>query len=206
MDAAPNDAGTTRCPVADSGVAAWDGAAFAAELADRIVTPAKHASDMLNQASYLTRLFTTISPGEMTEDPEFQTGGQGMPPVSASLTANQVFDCVSNSQVAFSAHQPLRLGRSQSWPRISGMPAAESVVGYDSSSHAVSISNAAASIELAIERWNDSQPRMSFGSSGAGTAACGCSLPAGGRVPPLAVLPSALALFVARRRRRNRKA
>ena len=50
---------------------AWNSAAFAAAFADRIVFPAEHAVELLAEHAFLTRLYTTISPHEMTEDPLF---------------------------------------------------------------------------------------------------------------------------------------
>ncbi len=53
-------------------VDAWgDGSGFAAAYENRIVDPGKRADALLDTWPYLTRLFTTISPGEMTEDPIF---------------------------------------------------------------------------------------------------------------------------------------
>ena len=49
----------------------WSGEYFALELEERIFGPARHAEDILRKNPYLTRMFTTISPAEMTEDPEF---------------------------------------------------------------------------------------------------------------------------------------
>jgi hypothetical protein len=53
----------------------WSGPDFAAELDARIVQPAHHALTLLERP-YLTRLFTTISPHEMTEDPTFHVNAQ----------------------------------------------------------------------------------------------------------------------------------
>jgi len=50
---------------------AWDGPAFAAMMQQRIVAPAEHAVTVLADHPTLTRMFTTISPAEMTEDPFF---------------------------------------------------------------------------------------------------------------------------------------
>ena len=51
---------------------AWgEGAGFAAGLQQRVIEPGRHAEDLLNRFPYLTRMYTTISPGEMTEDPMF---------------------------------------------------------------------------------------------------------------------------------------
>jgi hypothetical protein len=49
---------------------AWSAPGFAADIEERIYAPARHALDML-EAPYLTRLFTMISPEEMTVDPIF---------------------------------------------------------------------------------------------------------------------------------------
>lgn len=51
--------------------AAWDGNAFADRLEERIIGPGAHASTLLDAYPTLTRMFTTISPGEMTADPFF---------------------------------------------------------------------------------------------------------------------------------------
>jgi MYXO-CTERM domain-containing protein len=51
--------------------AAWDGLAFADLLDERIILPGQHANMLLDAYPTLTRMFTTISPGEMTADPFF---------------------------------------------------------------------------------------------------------------------------------------
>ena len=50
---------------------AWDGPAFAADLEERVIAPGARATELLASWSYITRMYTTISPHEMTEDPEF---------------------------------------------------------------------------------------------------------------------------------------
>ena len=52
---------------------AWDAAAFSAALDQRVVQPGMHASELLETHAYLTRMYTTISPNEMTVDPIFHT-------------------------------------------------------------------------------------------------------------------------------------
>ena len=49
----------------------WQGPAFAADFKARIVDPGKHARDVMGRWPYLTRMFTTISPTEMSLDPTF---------------------------------------------------------------------------------------------------------------------------------------
>ena len=50
---------------------AWDPDAFADALAEQVVEPGMNAVDLLDTWPTLTRLHTTISPSEMTLDPEF---------------------------------------------------------------------------------------------------------------------------------------
>ncbi|MCH9684998.1 MAG: DUF2330 domain-containing protein [Deltaproteobacteria bacterium] len=49
----------------------WDGLAFSTLLDERIIAPGLHAQTILSAYPTLTRMYTTISPGEMTEDPFF---------------------------------------------------------------------------------------------------------------------------------------
>jgi hypothetical protein len=64
----------------------WNSASFADDIEERIVAPAADALRLLDHHSYLTRLITTISPAEMTEDPEFHTRAD-QPDFGASHTA-----------------------------------------------------------------------------------------------------------------------
>lgn len=53
-------------------LAAWgDGSGFAADMQTRIVDPGLQAAALLSTYPVLTRMYTTISPAEMTEDPFF---------------------------------------------------------------------------------------------------------------------------------------
>ncbi len=53
-------------------LAAWgNGSAFAGAMQTRMIEPGQHAIEMLNAFPVLTRMYTTISPAEMTVDPFF---------------------------------------------------------------------------------------------------------------------------------------
>ena len=60
---------------AEVDLSAWNGADFSTKLQQRIIAPGQHAAELVAQHPYLTRMFTTISPAEMTEDPMFQENG-----------------------------------------------------------------------------------------------------------------------------------
>lgn len=49
----------------------WDGPAFAQALQSRVIEPGLHAEELLETWPYLTRLYTMLSPHEMTRDPMF---------------------------------------------------------------------------------------------------------------------------------------
>jgi hypothetical protein len=65
---------------------------FSVEYEERISGPARHAVDMLVEATYLTRLFTMISPHEMIEDPLLQES-DSLGTVDNNLVATQVLPC-----------------------------------------------------------------------------------------------------------------
>lgn len=79
---------------------AWDGDAFATELESRIIGPAEHAVDILDSHAYLTRLYTTLSPHEMTLDPIFHENPD-LPDVSNVYEADMVFACEGPDYVEF---------------------------------------------------------------------------------------------------------
>jgi MYXO-CTERM domain-containing protein len=70
----------------------WDPAGFAAAFEEQVVGPAEHAVDVLGANPYLTRLYTMISPGEMTIDPLFHERAD-LPEVSNQWAATQVTVC-----------------------------------------------------------------------------------------------------------------
>ena len=70
----------------------WDGAAFAVQLAERIIDPGMRALDSLEAWPYLTRLHTTISPHEMLVDPMFHRAPD-LPRVDGRLVADGLQLC-----------------------------------------------------------------------------------------------------------------
>lgn len=70
----------------------WDYQGFADALEEQIIGPANDALDLLRSHDYLTRMYTTISPVEMTRDPIFHEA-EGLPDVSNQWSAVKVTDC-----------------------------------------------------------------------------------------------------------------
>jgi MYXO-CTERM domain-containing protein len=68
--------GCISCYVDVADFSQWDPVAFAAQLDERVIDPARHARDLLAAWPYLTRMYTTISPHEMTVDPMFHQNAE----------------------------------------------------------------------------------------------------------------------------------
>ncbi|MEM6992144.1 MAG: DUF2330 domain-containing protein [Myxococcota bacterium] len=75
---------------------AWDGKDFGAALTERVIEPGQHAERILNQNSYLTRMYTTISPNEMMKDPMFHENPD-LDEVAAFQTGTRRFLCNGDS-------------------------------------------------------------------------------------------------------------
>jgi len=98
------------CPSCyDRDFTAWDGGAFAEELESRIIGPAEHAVDLLSAHPHLTRLYTTLSPQEMTLDPIFHRNAD-LPDVSNLHRADMVFTCEGPNYVEFDDGRRLAVG------------------------------------------------------------------------------------------------
>ena len=77
---------------------AWDAAAFAATLDERIIEPGFHATELVQQNPYLTRMYTTISPSEMNADPIFGVNTT-LPDINNIRFATQTLHCDGSTTV-----------------------------------------------------------------------------------------------------------
>ncbi|MFV8750032.1 DUF2330 domain-containing protein [Nannocystaceae bacterium ST9] len=105
-------------------LAAWSGTGFATDFAERISTPGQHAIEMLESASYLTRLMTLLSPHEMIEDPTFHET-DSLPPVDNSTSATRTIACEGNDWIDLADGRQIALTDVANYPDIEGMPAVE---------------------------------------------------------------------------------
>ncbi len=78
-------------PFNDAG-ATVDGALFLSTLESEVVAPLKQAQQLVDTHPYLTRLYTTLSPQEMTEDPAF-VFSENLPEVSNVHEARITYYC-----------------------------------------------------------------------------------------------------------------
>jgi len=116
-----------ECYEAVIDTAAWgDGSGFATDMTARIVEPAAHARDLLQAWPYLTRMYTTISPAEMTDDPLFLVN-DGLPDVANRRTADRLDTCDGDLRITLPDGREVWLD-SPAWPDFPGeMPWEEDV-------------------------------------------------------------------------------
>jgi MYXO-CTERM domain-containing protein len=183
----------------------WNGPAFASALAARIVDPARHADQLLANWPYLTRMFTTISPAEMTEDPEFQER-DGLKTVSASGSGTLRVTCSGSRAMTLPDGRFVALSQPSSWPVFTDqMPWAERIEDLSTSGDPVVLVDNSDRINGQLDAWNQPQGWSGYRASDIATtpssSGCGCRA---ARVPRNS--PAALALLglLAALRRRKR--
>jgi MYXO-CTERM domain-containing protein len=171
----------------------WQAAAFASALASRIIDPARHADALLRAWPYLTRMFTTISPGEMTEDPEFFEHDD-MPNVRGGGSAVRRITCTGKSGMTLPDNRPVALTPQSAWPGFaSDMPSAERIEEFTASGPPLLLVDNTQQINSTLKAWNDSQgwpppgsptttsgPGAGGASPTSGSGGAGAASPAGG--------------------------
>ncbi|MCX4247932.1 DUF2330 domain-containing protein [Paraliomyxa miuraensis] len=132
---------------------AWDAAAFAAAFDERIVAPMQHGQDLLATWPYVTRLYTTISPHEMTVDPMFAENA-GLPDVPSRYGAERQQDCCGDAMRLPGGRLVWMTGNS--WPVWGNdMPWAERIEEYAPGGGApIVLDDQSATIDAVIDHWN----------------------------------------------------
>ena len=165
----------------------WRAAAFATDFKSRIVDPGKHARDLVNRWLYLTRMFTALSPAEMTLDPTFHA--------RADLSNEQVNDlrvfatrrtaCNGRSAMILPDTREVALAPpGTTWPIFSSaMPWAERIEEVPLTGAVIELVDNTEVIDRELALWNMSQgwPPFPSGSMGQGGTASGGAGAAGGR-------------------------
>jgi MYXO-CTERM domain-containing protein len=199
------------------GMTPVDGAAFTAELEMRIITPLREAQAMVDGQPYLTRLYATVSPDEMTRDPLFHFNAE-LPPVSnvhmakavggvcssGSLT-KMILELEDGSRIALDGAVTTRPYPFEGRPveaAGSGPAAARIQLVGSRGSPASYGTQEAFTVDQALDRDHPDLVReMHPGLAGRSS---GCAVGGGGTVAPLALAGLAALLALARRRRRRR--
>ncbi|MBK7584355.1 MAG: DUF2330 domain-containing protein [Myxococcales bacterium] len=147
----------------------WNAAEFAAAFKLRIIDPAVHAKALLAKWPYLTRLFTTISPSEMTEDPIFRPA-PGEPPVAPIQTAVQRITCSGQRGMILPDSREVALDGLAWPPWDSLMPWVEEIEEYPVGGTKITLVDNTKKIDALLTEWNQKQgwpPSDGSGGSGA---------------------------------------
>lgn len=135
---------------------AWDGAAFAADLDARVIAPGLRAMELLDTWPYLTRLYTTLSPGEMTEDPMFHATPE-LPEVTdlVRVGTRNTF-CDGAASFGLPDGRLVALPDPSTWPDIepASMPWAEIIVQVPAAGAPVVVVDDRDAIAALLEAWN----------------------------------------------------
>ncbi|MCU0654848.1 MAG: DUF2330 domain-containing protein [Polyangiaceae bacterium] len=133
--------------------AGWSGDFFANELDERIILPARHADKILAENQFLTRMFTTISPNEMTEDPEFvRTKNEG---VSQNRSAILQRQCDNTQTMIVGANEVHLANDASQWPALpAAMPAALRVEEFNDQGERIELRDNSAEIQAQLAAFN----------------------------------------------------
>lgn len=193
----------------------FDPASYLDALETNVVEPVRSAEELIQGLPYLTRMFTTVSPGEMTRDPVFEIKGD-LPDVDRTRTAEQTIYCGDEEYYQNEAPWKMVLpddtvvwGEGRNWPFNPGsINAAKEATDYGMTGEPETVEDNSEEIQQIIEEHNaevdkpTSASDGSDGSSGGGSGAeRSCSTAAGGAVP--AGWLAALLLFLVVRVRRR---
>jgi len=197
---------------------AWDGALFAKDLGERVIDPGKHAVDLLAKWPYLTRMYTTISPHEMMEDPIFRQN-PNLPEVPALQQATRLVRCDGHATWTLPDGRVVFVPNNGAWPDFDvELPYEEEIQTTGIKGAPMTLVNNTAVINKALEDWNlrndpiegqlppgaeaEAEAEAESAGSGETDQGCGCDVRsgAGGVLGSLGLL-ALLALPRARRRR-----
>jgi hypothetical protein len=109
----------------------WDSEAFADGIQLRIIEPAERSVELVQSWPWLTRMFTTLSPHEMTMDPTFAVNIDA--PAATDLSRIGTVDNYCDGTSEFELPDGRRIALpGTGWPDIGGdaMPAAEIIERY----------------------------------------------------------------------------
>lgn len=182
--------------------------AYVQALESNVIEPVRMVQDLIDSRPYVTRLYTTMSAAEMTEDPLF-TFNPDLDDVSNIHSAERVIEC--SADVDFS-EAPWRIelpqgtvvrGNGQNvqqatWPAAEvDQPSNARILRLSSSGPGVVLEDNGDRINSAVDRANERFPRASGG---------GCSFSGSQGAPWLLLLGAFSALALSARRSRRRSA
>ncbi len=156
---------------------AWDAEAFADRLDERIVRPGLNAVDLLSKNSYLTRMYTTISPVEMNVDPIFRSNAT-LPDVASLRMSTQTLHCDGSTTMELPDSRKVTFpaGELLVWPDFQDeMPWAEDVDAENMAVNTplISLVDNTEVIDDLLAEWNDEDVGGDGGTGGDGDGGTG---------------------------------
>jgi hypothetical protein len=130
---------------------AWSDAEFAADFEARIIAPGRHAQDLLERHRYLTRMYMTMSPHEMTEDPLFHANAD-LPGVPNVVRATRVTPCDGPDYIELDDGRQMALDPSGMLP--DDMPPAAFIEEVPPRGAPITITDTSEDIDDVLARWN----------------------------------------------------
>jgi len=143
------------CFLDDAEMAAFDSTPFAADFLSRVVVPGRDADALLSNHPFLTRMLTTISPDEMTVDPEFHPYGTEM--VSNFNQVQRALGDGITSAYLVAPDWVVELDQDGTWPEFEDMPAALRIEEYQPDGDRLELVDFSEDIAAAIEASNEEQ-------------------------------------------------
>ncbi|MCA9600876.1 MAG: DUF2330 domain-containing protein [Polyangiales bacterium] len=189
----------------------FEPAKFLTDFDKNVAEPLKATQELLRAQAYVTRLYTTMSPDEMTKDPMFDFNAD-LPSISNVHTADRIIECspeVDRSDASWRvklANGQVVRGRGSQWPFAAddeGLPANERTVRLGTEGEGEVVDDNIRVIAAALSDHNAGVP--STASSAGGSGLCSTKPGSGERSAGLGFAGLlALGMFVAARRRRGR--
>lgn len=175
----------------------WNGDGFADAFDERIVQPGRHAEGLLQQWRYVTRMYTTISPHEMTVDPIFHPRSD-LDEVPNIRQGSQRIRCNGDSVFTLPDGREVFLPNGATWPEFSEeMPWEQEVQEMPLAGAPVSLADRNDQIDELLAAYNEA--------AGLNSASCqGCTVEDGSRSRwALGLLALLMGVGVVGRRRRG---
>ncbi len=148
-----SDDGTGEEPTSpDAWPASWDTEGLADALQEQVVAPSEHAAALVSKYGYLTRMYTTLSPSEMTRDPLFSEM-PGLPDVDNVWSATRFNRCDGPDRVELDSGPVLWFTESDEPPAFAQMPYAWIVEEFFTGAPMV-IRNNVEAIDAELSAWN----------------------------------------------------
>jgi len=195
-------------PVGNPAGEALDGAALAARFREEVNTPREAALADLATHHYLTRLFTTMSAEEMTEDPTFAFNPDALTVDNVHQATAQVYQCTSEG--TYDTANLRIITESGLVIEVTGGEMPDAIVRQEGQTVRQGDEPAAAVIEQyltsgAPQNTTDNTPGIDARNGGGGEDdGCGCST--GGRAPGAGAFGLLGLLALGRRLGRRRRA